>query len=220
MLPDEAFWDSSNWATASISWALHASSSRANCSFLSTRTCAYIDPSNSCPNYSKSQGLLLYILIKISYPYVFGILVCRLGKPASSSSDICVRRTEGTKRLFEKDVVPEHGPPAPVIHGALHFGVRGRTHIRILRWGAMRCWPRVRLRPRSRFWNPTSGGVIGGVSGYSPVIPLPARHKGRCHISNSIIAGQVITLPLQRCVNPHRLPLEPARSGRPWLMSP
>ena len=183
-------------ATASVSWALHASSSRANCSFLSTRTCEYIDPSNSCPNYSKSLGLLLYILIKISYPYVFGILVCRLGKPASSSSDIRVRRIEGIKSLFGKDVVPEHGPPAPMIHGALHFGVRGRTHICILRQGAMWCWPRVCLRPRSWYWNTARGGVIGGVPGYSPVIPLPARHKGRGHISNSIITGQVATLPL------------------------
>ena len=138
-------------ATISHNWALQASSSRANCSFLSTRTCGYIDPSNSCPNYSKSQGLLLGILIKISYPYVFGILACRLGKPTSSSSDICVRRIEGIKSLFGKDVVPEHGPLAPVIHGALHFGVRGRTHIRILRRWAMRCWPRVRLRSRSQF---------------------------------------------------------------------
>ena len=207
ILPKGAFRDPSNLASASISWALHASRSRANCSFLSTRTCAYIDPSNSCPNYSKSQGLLLYILIKISYPYVFGILVCRLGKPASSSLDICVRRIEGIKSLFGKDVVPKHGPSAPVIHGTLHFGVRGRTHIRILCRRTMRYWPRVRLRPQSRFWNPAGGGVIGGIPGYSPAAPLPARHKGRCHISNSIIVGQVITLPLQQCVNPHRLPL-------------
>ena len=160
------------------------------------------------------------MLIKFSYPYIFGILVRRSGKPALSSSDVCVSRIEGIKCLFGKDVVPKHGPPAPVIHGALHFGVRGRTHIRILCRRTMRYWPRVRLRPRSRFWNLASGGMIGGIPGYSPAAPLPARHKGRCHISNTIIAGQVITLPLQRCVDPHRLPLEPARSGRPWSTSP
>ena len=149
IIPEGALRDPSNLATASVNWALHASSSRANCSFLSTRTCAYIDPSNSCPNYSKSQGLLLYILIKFSYPYVFGILVCRLGKPASSCSDIRVHRIEGIKSLFGKDVVSEHGPPVPVIHGALHFRVRSRTHIRILRRGAMWCWPRVASAPEA-----------------------------------------------------------------------
>ena len=143
-----------------------------------------------------SQGLLLYFLIKLSYSYIFGVLVRRLGKPASRSSDVCVCRIEGIKSLFRKDVVPKHGPPAPVVHGTLHFGVRGQTHIRTLRWRAMRCWPCIHLRPRSRYWNLASGGVVGGVSGYSPVIPLPARHKGCCHISNSIITGQAITLPL------------------------
>ena len=162
-------------ATASVSWALHASSSRANCSFLSTRTCAYIDPSNSCPNYSKSQGLLLYILIKISYPYIFGVLVRRLGQPASSSSDVCVCRIEGIKSLFRKDVVPKHGPPTPVIHGALHFRVCGRKHIRILCRRTRRHWPYVRLLSRSRFWSPTSGGLVGRIPGYSPDTPLPAR---------------------------------------------
>ena len=118
---------------------------------------------------------MLYMLIKISYPYVFAILVCRLGKPASSSSDIRVRQIEGIKSLFRKDVVPKHGPSAPVIHGALYFGVCGREHIHVPCRRTMRHRPRVRLRSRSRLWNPASGGVIGGIHGYSPATPLPAR---------------------------------------------
>ena len=141
------------------------------------------------PTIPSLRGYCYTCLSKISYLYIFGILVRRLGKPASSSSDVRVRRIEGIKSLFGKDVVPKHGPPAPVIHGTLHFGVRGRTHIRILCRRTMRYWPRVRLRPRSRFWNPAGGGVMGGVPGYSPAAPLPARHKGRCYISNTINAG-------------------------------
>lgn len=155
------------------------------------------------------------MLIKISYPYIFGILVRRLGKPALSYSDICIPRIEGIKCLFEKDVVSKHGPPTPVIHGALHFGVRSRQHIRILCRRTMWNWPRVRLRPRSRFWNPTGGGVIGGIPGYSPAAPLPARHKWRCYISNTIIAGQVFTLPLQTTLTAFLLSLpDPNARGR------
>ena len=160
------------------------------------------------------------MLIKISYPYIFGILVRHSGKPALRSSDVCVSRIEGIKCLFGKDVVPKHGPPAPVIHGAIHFGVCGRKHIRILYLRTRQNWPRVRLRPRSRFWNPAGGGVIGGIPGYSPAIPLPARHKGRCYISNTIITGQVFALPLQRGIDSHRLPLKPVRSKRPCSTSP
>ena len=114
------------------------------------------------------------------------MLVRRSGQPALSSSDVCVSRIESIKCLFGKDVVAKYGLSAPVIHGTLYFGIRGGEHIRILCRRTMRHWPHVRPLSRSRFWNPAGGGVIGGVPGYSPVIPLPARHKGCGHISNSV----------------------------------
>ena len=45
-------------------------------------------------------------------------------------------------------------------------------------------------------------------------------HKGRCYTPNTIITGRVFSLPLQRRVDPYRLPLDPARSERPWSTSP
>ena len=117
------------------------------------------------------------MLIKFSYPYIFGILVRRSGKPALSSSDVCVSRIESIKCLFGKDVVAKYGPSAPVIHGALYFGIRGGEHIRILCQRTIRHRPRVRLLSRSRFWNPAGGGVIGRISGYSPATPLSARTR-------------------------------------------
>ena len=98
------------------------------------------------PTIRSLRGYFYTYLSKISYPYIFGILVHRSGKPALSCSDVCIPRIEGIKCLFGKDVVPNHGPPAPVIHGALHFGVRGRKHIRVLCWRTIRYRPRVRLR--------------------------------------------------------------------------
>ena len=67
------------------------------------------------------------MLIKLSYPYIFGIPDCRPSKSTLSSSNVCVSRIEGIKCLFGKDVVPKHGPSAPVIHGALYFGVRAES---------------------------------------------------------------------------------------------
>ena len=62
------------------------------------------------------------MLIKFSYPYIFGILVRRSGKSALTSSDVCISRIESIKCLFGKDVVVKYGPSALVIHGALYFG--------------------------------------------------------------------------------------------------
>ena len=115
------------------------------------------------------------MLIKLSYPYIFGILDCRPGEPALSSSDVCISQIESIKCLFGKYVVAKHGPSTPVIHGALYFGIRGREHICVLCCRTTRHRPHVRLLPRSRFWNPASGGVIGRIPGYSPATPLPAR---------------------------------------------
>ena len=115
------------------------------------------------------------MLIKFSYPYIFGILVRRPGKPALSSSDVCVSRIESIKCLFGKDVVVKYGPSASMIHGTLYFGIRGGEHICILCRRTIRHRPRVRFLPRSRSWNPAGGGVIGRISGYSPATPLSAR---------------------------------------------
>ena len=117
------------------------------------------------------------MLIKFSYPYIFGILVRRPGKPAFSSSDVCVSRIESIKCLFRKDVVAKYGPSASVIHGALYFRIHGGEHIRILCRRTMRHQPHVHLLSRSRFWNPAGGGVIGSIPGYSPATPLPARTR-------------------------------------------
>ena len=68
------------------------------------------------------------MLIKFSYPYIFGILVRRSGKPALSNSDVCVSRIESIKCLLGKDVVAKYGPSAPVIHGALYFGIPRITY--------------------------------------------------------------------------------------------
>ena len=131
------------------------------------------------------------MLIKFSYPYIFGILVRRSGKPALSSSDVCVSRIESIKCLFGKDVVAKYGPSAPVIHGALYFGIHGREHIYVLCRRTMRHRPHVRLLSRSRFWNPAGGGVIGRISGYSPATPLSARTQRTLSHSkhNNHIAG-------------------------------
>ena len=47
---------------------------------------------------------MLYMLIKFSYPYIFGILVRCSGKSALGSMDVCVSRIESIKCLFGKDV--------------------------------------------------------------------------------------------------------------------
>ena len=101
------------------------------------------------------------MLIKFSYPYTFGILVHRSGKPALSSSDVCVSRIESIKCLFGKDVVAKHGPSTPVIHGALYFGIRGGEHICVLCQRTIRHRPYVCLLSRSWSWSPTGGGVVG-----------------------------------------------------------
>ena len=44
--------------------------------------------------------------IKLSYPYIFGILVHRPGKPALSSPDVCVSRIESIKCLLIRDDTP------------------------------------------------------------------------------------------------------------------
>ena len=129
----------------------------------------------SCSNRFKSQGLLLYMLIKFSYPYIFGILVHRLGKPALSSSDVCVSRIESIKWLFGKDAIAKYDPSAPVIHGTLYFGIRGREHICILCRRTIQHRPRIGLLSRSRFWNPAGGGMIVRIPGYSSATPLFAR---------------------------------------------
>ena len=72
------------------------------------------------------------MLIKLSYPYIFGILDYRPSESALSSSDVCVSRIESIKCLFGKDVVAKHGPSALVIHGTLYFGIRGRAYLRPL----------------------------------------------------------------------------------------
>ena len=117
------------------------------------------------------------MLIKFSYPYIFGILVCCSGKPALSSSDVCISRIESIKCLFGKDVVAKYGPSVPVIHGALYFGIRGGEHIGILYRRTIRHRPRVCLLFRSRFWNPAGGVVIGRISGYSLATPLSDRTR-------------------------------------------
>ena len=115
------------------------------------------------------------MLTKFSYPYIVGILVRRLGEPALSSLDVCVSRIESIKCLFGKDVIAKYDPSTPMIHGTLYFGIRGGEHIRILSRRTIRHRPRIGLHSRSRFWNPAGGGVIGRISGYSPVTPLSAR---------------------------------------------
>ena len=115
------------------------------------------------------------MLIKFPYPYIFCILVRRSGEPALSSLDVCVSRIESIKCLFGKDAIAKYGPLVPVIHGTLYFGIRGREHNRVLCRRTMRHRPHSHLRSRSRFWNPAGGGVIGKISGYSPVTPLSAR---------------------------------------------
>ena len=115
------------------------------------------------------------MLIKFSYPYIFGILVHSSGKPALRSSDVCVSRIESIKCFFRKDVIAKYGPSAPVIHGTLYFGICGGEHIRILCRRTIRHQPRIGLLSRSRFWNPAGRGVTGRITGYSPTIPLSAR---------------------------------------------
>ena len=117
------------------------------------------------------------MLIKFSYPYTFGILVRRTGKPALGSSDVCVSRIESIKCLFGKDAIAKYGPSASVIHGTLYLGIRGGEHIRILCRRTIRHRPRIGLLSRSRFWNPSGGGVIDRISGYSPATPLSARTR-------------------------------------------
>ena len=117
------------------------------------------------------------MLIKFSYPYIFGILVRRSSKPALNSSDVCVSRIESIKCLFGKDVVVKYGPSAPVIHGALYFGIHGREHIRVLCRRTMRHRPHARLLSRSRFWNPAGRGMTGRISGYNPATPLSSRTR-------------------------------------------
>ena len=117
------------------------------------------------------------MLIKFSYPYIFRILVRRSGKSVLGSSDVCVSQIESIQCLFGKYAIAKYGPSAPVIHGTLYFGIRGREHIRILCRRTMRYRPRVRPLSGSRFWNPAGGGVIGGIPGYSLATPLSARTR-------------------------------------------
>ena len=160
------------------------------------------------------------MLIKFSYPYIFGILVRRSGKPAMSSSDICVCRIEGVKCLFGKDVVPKHGPLAPVIHGTLHFGIHNGERVCILCRRIIRRLPRVRVRLDVRPWSPTGGGVIGNLSGYSLASVFPTRKRGRYYIlkDDNHGAGFCI-IPLRRRLSPDRLPFWPTRLRCPLLAS-
>ena len=115
------------------------------------------------------------MLIKFSYPYIFGILVHRSGEPTLSSSDVCVSRIESIKCLFGKDAIAKYGSSALVIHGTLYFGIRGGEHICILCRRTTRHWPHVHFLSQSRSWNPAGGSVIGRISGHSPATPLSAR---------------------------------------------
>ena len=125
------------------------------------------------------------MLIKLSYPYIFGILVRRPGKPALSSSDVCVPQIETIKCLFGEDVVAKHGPSTLMIHGALYLRIGGGEHICVLCRRTMRRRPYVRLLSRSWSWSLTGGGVVGRISRYSPDTPLPVKmYKGHCYTSN------------------------------------
>ena len=132
-----------------------------------------------------SQGLLLYMLIKLSYPYIFGILDCCPGESALSSSDVCVSRIKSIKCLFGKDVVAKHGLWTSMIHGALYLRIGGGEHICVLCRRTMRRQPYIRLLSQSWSWSPTGGGVVGRISGYSPDTPLPAKmYEGCCYTSD------------------------------------
>ena len=117
--------------------------------------------------FQVSGATTTYMIIKLSYPYIFGILDCRSSKSALSSSDVCVSGIQGIKRLFGKDVVAKHGPSPPMIHGALYLRIGGREHICVFCWRTMRRRPYVRLLSRSWSWSPTGGGVVGRISRYS-----------------------------------------------------
>ena len=125
------------------------------------------------------------MLIKLSYPYIFGILDCRPSESALSSSDVCDSRIEGIKCLLGKDVVAKHGPSTLMIHGTLYLRIDGGEHVCVLCRRTMRRRPYVRLLSRSWSWSPTGGGMVGRISGYCPDIPLPAKmYKGHCYTSN------------------------------------
>ena len=115
--------------------------------------------------------------IKLSYPYIFPILVRRSGESVLGSSDVCVSRIESIKCLFGKDAIAKYGPSAPVIHSTLYFGISGGEHIRILCRRTIRHRPRIGLLSRSRFWNPAGRGVTGRISGYIPATPFSARTR-------------------------------------------
>ena len=63
------------------------------------------------------------MLIKLSYPYIFGILDCRPSESALSGSDVCVSRIKSIKCLFGKDVITKYSLSAPVIHDTLYLRV-------------------------------------------------------------------------------------------------
>ena len=141
------------------------------------------------PTVSSLRGYCYTCLSKISYPYIFGILVRRSGKPSLSSSDVCISRIESIKCLFGKDAIAKYGASAPVIHGTLNFGICGGEHIRILCRRTIRCRPRVGLLSRSRFWNPAGRGVTGRISVYSPANPLSARTRRAPSVSKPADLG-------------------------------
>ena len=125
------------------------------------------------------------MLVKFSYPYIFGILDCRPSESALSSSDVCVSRIEGIKCLFGKDVVAKHDPSTLMMHGPLYLRICGREHVCVLCRRTKWRRPYVRLLFRNWSWSPTGGGVVGRTSGYSPDTPLPAKiYKGHHYTSN------------------------------------
>ena len=102
------------------------------------------------------------------------MLVRGSGKAIPSSSDVCISRVEGIKCLFCKARVAKSGPPAPMIHGALHFRVCDGYIIRIL------C--RRTIRPRrispclcSRVWVPAVGSMTGSIPEHSPANAFPEK---------------------------------------------
>jgi len=91
----------------------------------------------------------IYMLIKLSYPYIFGILDYRSSESGLSRSDVCVSRIEGIKCLFRKDVVAKHDPSTLMIHGALYLRIGGGKHVYVLSRRTMRHRPYIRLLSRS-----------------------------------------------------------------------
>src|SRR3989337_1459195 len=101
------------------------------------------------------------------------MLVCGSGKPISSSSDVCISRAEGIECLFCKAGVAKSGPPAPMIHGALHFCVCDGYIIRVLCRRTIRHHSRIGPHLYGWFWSLAVGSVTCKTPGHSPTNALP-----------------------------------------------